>query len=93
MDAKYQSKKKSEQNQMRGDYERLKGLATCEVLVCSALEFVMDHINNLKVKDFRLLIRYHFGSEKLKGIPKKVELVEVTRPHEDRKSVVWSCDP
>ena len=36
----------------------------------------MDHINNLKVKDLRVLIQYHFGSEKLKGIPKKLELVE-----------------
>ena len=35
----------------------------------------MDHMNNLKVKDLRVLIRYHFSSEKLKGIPKKVELV------------------
>ena len=36
----------------------------------------MDHINNLKVKDLRVLLRYHFGSERLKGIPTKVELVE-----------------
>ena len=36
----------------------------------------MDHINNLKVKDIRALLCYHFGSERLKGIPKKVELVE-----------------
>ena len=36
----------------------------------------MDHINILKVKEIWVLLRYHFGSEKLKGIPKKVELVE-----------------
>ena len=36
----------------------------------------MDHIKNLKVKDIRVLIHCHFGSEKLKGIPNKVELVE-----------------
>ena len=36
----------------------------------------MYHINNLKVKDIRVLIYYHFGLERLKGIPKKVELVE-----------------
>ena len=36
----------------------------------------MDHINNLKVKDLRVLLRHHFGSEKLKGSPNKVELVE-----------------
>ena len=35
----------------------------------------MDHINNLEVKDLTVLLRYHFGSEKLKGDPKKVELV------------------
>ena len=35
----------------------------------------MDHINNLKLKDIRVLLRYYFGSEKLKGGPKKVELV------------------
>ena len=36
----------------------------------------MDHINNLKVKDLRVLLHYHFGSENLKGIQNKVELVE-----------------
>ena len=36
----------------------------------------MDHINNLNVKDIRVLHCYHFGSEKLKGSQKKVELVE-----------------
>ena len=36
----------------------------------------MDHINNLKVKDIGVLLHYHFGSETLKGIPKKVEIVE-----------------
>ena len=39
----------------------------------------MDHINNLKVKDLRVLLCYHFGSEKLKGIPKKVELVGIVK--------------
>ena len=36
----------------------------------------MDHINKLKVKELRVLLRYYFESEGLKGIPKKVELVE-----------------
>ena len=40
------------------------------------LAFGMDKINNLKVKDLRVLLCYHFGPEKLKGIPNKVELVE-----------------
>ena len=41
------NKKKSGQEQMRGDDGRLKVLETCEVLVPSVLEFDMDHINNL----------------------------------------------
>ena len=36
----------------------------------------MDHINNLKVKELRVLLFYQFGSEIFKGTPKKVELVE-----------------
>ena len=56
---------------MRDDDERLKGLQTCEVLVRSVLAFGMDHINNLKVKNHRVLLHYQFGSEILKGIPKK----------------------
>ena len=35
----------------------------------------MDHINNLKVKDLMVILCYKFGSEKLKGIPKKLKLV------------------
>ena len=36
----------------------------------------MDHINNLKVKELLVLLCYHFGPERLKGIPNKVELME-----------------
>ena len=36
----------------------------------------MDHINILKVKELRVLLCYQFGSERLKGSPKKVELLE-----------------
>ena len=36
----------------------------------------MYNINNLKFKELQVLLRYHFGSESLKGIPKKVELVK-----------------
>ena len=46
-------------------------------MVCSVLAFGMDHINNLKVKYLSVLFHYHFGPEKLKGIPNNVELVEV----------------
>ena len=45
-------------------------------MVRSVLTFGMDHINNLKVKELRVLLCYHFGSERLKGTPNKVELVE-----------------
>ena len=79
MEAEDQRKNKSEQNQMRHDEERLKGIDDCEVLFCSVLSFGMDHINNIKVKDIRVLLCYHFGSEKLKGSPKKVELVEAVK--------------
>ena len=68
-------KKKSEQKQMRDYEERLKGNDTFEVLVNSVFAFGMYYINNLKVKDLRVLLRYNFGSENLNGIPKKVELV------------------
>ena len=72
-------KKKSYQNQMRDDFDRLKGIYTCEVCFCSVLAFGMDHINNLKVKYLRVILCYHFGSEKLKGRPNKVELVEAVK--------------
>ena len=60
---------------MRDDDETLKGLEDFEVLVLSVLSFGMDHINNLKVKDLRVILCYYFGSENFKGCPKKVELV------------------
>ena len=62
MEAEDQSKKKHEQKQMR-DYDMwLKGIETCEVLVCSVLASGTDYINNLKVKDLRVLLCYHFVS-------------------------------
>ena len=36
----------------------------------------MDYIKNLKVKDLRVLLFYHFRSEQLNGSTKKVELLE-----------------
>ena len=62
MEAEDQRKKKCEQKQMREDEERLKGLGNCEVLVYSVLEFGIDHINKLKVRDIRVLLCYNFGS-------------------------------
>ena len=75
MDSEDQRKKKYEQKQMRDDDKRLKVIDTCEVMVCSVFSFVVDHINNLKVKNLRVLLCYHFGSENLKGVPNKVELL------------------
>ena len=74
MEADYQRNKKYEQKQIRDDDKRLKDLDTCEVLVRSILAFGMDHSNNLKVKDLRVLLHYHFGSEKLKGSQRKWNL-------------------
>ena len=76
MEAEYQTNKKYEQKKMRDDDKRLKGLETYEFWVRSILVFVMDQINNLKVKELGVLLHYHFGSEKLKGSPNKVELVK-----------------
>ena len=45
-------------------------------MIRSALTFGMYHINKLKVKELKVLLRYHFGSERLMGSPNKVELVE-----------------
>ena len=36
----------------------------------------MEFINTLKFKELRVLLLYHYGLERLKGTPKKVELVE-----------------
>ena len=67
---------KSEEKQIRENKYRLRCLDICEAFFCSVLTFGMDPINNLKVKELRVLLRYHFGSESLKGSPKKVELLE-----------------
>ena len=61
---------------MRYENKGLIGLETCKVLVRSVLESRMYCINNLKVKELWVLLHHHFGSEHLKGIPNKVELVE-----------------
>ena len=69
-------KKKSEQNYIRDYDDRLNSFDTCEVLVHQVLAFGMDHINNLKLKETRVMLHYHSGSENFKGGPNKVELVE-----------------
>ena len=77
---------------MRYDDRRLKGIETCEVLVCSVLEFGMDHINNLKMKDLRVLLCYHFGPENLKMSEKKVELVKAVKCFLERTVIVLCID-
>ena len=69
-------RRKSEEKQVRENEDKLRGLESCEALVSSVLTFGMDHINIIKVKELRLILRYHFGSERLKGSPKKMKLVE-----------------
>ena len=67
---------KSEDNQIRENKDRLRGLESCEALAYSVLTFGMDHINKLKAKELWVILCYHFGLRRLKGSPKKVELVE-----------------
>ena len=57
---------------MMEDENFLKGLDTFDVLVCLVLVFGINQINKLKLKKLRVLLCYHFGSEKLKGRPNKV---------------------
>ena len=70
-----QRKNKAVHNRMREEKDRSEGIQTCTVLVHSVLAFDMDHTKNLKVKDLKVLLRYYFWSEKLKGIPNKLELM------------------
>ena len=63
---------KSEEKQVRENKDKLRGLESFEALVRYVLTFCMDHINTLKVKALRVLLRYHFGLERLKGAPNKV---------------------
>ena len=76
MEADENISQKYEEKQVREKKDRLRGIESCEYLDCYVLTFGMDHINNLKVKDIWVLLRYHFGLKRLKGIPKKVELLE-----------------
>ena len=46
---------------MRDDEEGLNCIETYEVLVRSVLTFGVYHINNLRVKELRVLLCYHFG--------------------------------
>ena len=69
-------RQKSEEKKVRENEDKLRGLESCEALVRSVLTFGMDHINNLKVKEVQVILRYPFGLERLKGVPNKVELVE-----------------
>ena len=69
-------RRKSEEKQVMENEDRLRGLESCEDFVRSILTFGMDCISNLKVKEIQVLLHYHFGSERLKGSPNKVELVK-----------------
>ena len=67
---------KYEEKQVRENKDRLRVLESCEDLVRYVLTFGVDHINILEVKELRVLISYQFESERLKGSPKKVKIVE-----------------
>ena len=54
-------RQKSEEKQVRDNEDKLRGIYSCEALVSSVLEFGIDHINNLKVKELQVLLHYHFG--------------------------------
>ena len=75
-EAEKNRRQKSKEKQVRENEDKLRGLESCEALVCYVLTFGTDHINILKFKELWVLLRYQFGSERLKGSPKKVELVE-----------------
>ena len=75
-EAEENRRQKSEKKQVRENEDKLRGIESCEALVHSVLTIGMDNINNLKFKELQFLLRYHFGSERLMGSPKKVELVE-----------------
>ena len=58
MEEEDQRMEKSEKKHIRDDDNRIKGFENCEVLVGSVLAFDMYHINNLKVKNLRVLLRF-----------------------------------
>ena len=60
-----------------GEYlERSEGLQNCEFLVHLVWSFGVDRIKKLKLKGLKLMLHYFLGSENLKGVPNKVELLE-----------------
>ena len=61
MEVEDHRKNKVEERQIREDDDRLKVIDTCEDFVRMVLAFSMDHISNIKVKELRVLLRYHFG--------------------------------
>ena len=55
-------RQKSENKQVMENKENLRGIDSCVALVSSVLIFGMDHINIIRVKDLRVILRYNFGS-------------------------------
>ena len=76
MESEKNRRGKYEEKNVRVNEYRLIDLDSCESFVCSVLTFGMYHINKLKLKELWVILRYHFGLERLKGCLKKVELVE-----------------
>ena len=61
MEVEENRRQKYEEKQVREKNDWLRVLESGEAFVRSVLTIVMDHINNLKVKDIRVLLQYHFG--------------------------------
>ena len=76
MEGENQRNKKSGKTRRNEDKERSKYIQTSMVWVFSLLLLSMDNIKNLKLKGLKVVICYHFRSEKLKGVPNKLELAE-----------------
>ena len=60
-DAEDHSKNKYEQKHRRDYVKRLKYLDNCEDLFFLVWEFVIDHINKIKVKELRVFLQNRFG--------------------------------
>ena len=65
-----------EQKHISQDDKSSECLQKCAFLVYSVLIFGINHIKNFKVKGFKVLLHYLFGSKKLRRISKKVNLVK-----------------
>ena len=76
MDTEDHRKQKYEKTRIGRTTRGSKVLIFVKFWFFSVFKFGMDYINKLKVKELGVLLHYHFGSEKLKEVPKKLEIVK-----------------